>query len=137
MTLWDRKVSTFWRNHFLHELDVRGSVHHITIHNKSNVMQQCIKCFISPYLCEAQHVSSDIPPIIRSLKRHWQPLVMHSRYRGRLWDVWLLDAVQQPHVPQLSTISTMHNQRLPVPFEAPNDGRCVARKNVELHINMD
>ena len=41
-------------------------------------MQQCIKIFIIPYLYEAQHVSGDTPPIIRSLKLHWQPLVFHS-----------------------------------------------------------
>jgi len=27
--------------------------------------------FIIPYLYEAQHVSGDTPPIIRSLKLHW------------------------------------------------------------------
>jgi len=32
-------------------------------------MQQCTKIFIS-YLYEAQHVSGDTPPIIRSLKPH-------------------------------------------------------------------
>jgi hypothetical protein len=32
---------------------------------------------IIPYLYEAQHVSGDTPPIIRSLKLHWQPLVLH------------------------------------------------------------
>jgi hypothetical protein len=31
-----------------------------------------------PYICEAQHVSGDTPPIIRSLKLHWQPLVFHT-----------------------------------------------------------
>jgi len=36
-------------------------------------MQQCIKIFI-PYLYEAQHVSGNTLPIIRSLKLHWQPL---------------------------------------------------------------
>ena len=30
--------------------------------------------FIIPYLYEAQHVSGDTPPIIRSLKLQWQPL---------------------------------------------------------------
>ena len=35
--------------------------------------------FIIPYLCEAQHDSGDTPPIIRSLKLHWQPLVFHTR----------------------------------------------------------
>jgi hypothetical protein len=41
------------------------------------------------YLYEAQHVLGDTPPVIRSLKLHWQPLVIHS---GRLLDVcwWTL-----------------------------------------------
>jgi hypothetical protein len=53
-------------------LDVRGSVHHSTVHReKSNKMQQSTKIFIIPYLYEAQHVSGDTPPIIRSLKLHW------------------------------------------------------------------
>jgi len=34
--------------------------------------------FIIPYLFEAQHVSGDTPPIIRSLNLHWQPLVFHT-----------------------------------------------------------
>jgi hypothetical protein len=34
--------------------------------------------FIIPYLYEAQHVLGDTPPIIRSLKLHWQPLVFHT-----------------------------------------------------------
>ena len=34
--------------------------------------------FIIPYLYEAQHVSGDTLPIIRSLKLHWQPLVFHT-----------------------------------------------------------
>ena len=59
-------------------LDCLESVHHSTIHKKkSNKMQQSIKNFIIPYLYEAQHVSGDTPPIIRSLKLHWQPLVFH------------------------------------------------------------
>ena len=41
-------------------------------------MQQCIKIFVIPYLYEAQHFSDDTPPIIRSLKLHWQPLVFHT-----------------------------------------------------------
>jgi hypothetical protein len=58
-------------------LDIRGSVHHSTIHKeKSNKMQQCtIFYFIIPYLYEAKHVSGDTPPIIRSLKLHWQSLI--------------------------------------------------------------
>jgi hypothetical protein len=41
--------------------------------------------FIIPYLYEAQQVSGDIPPIIRSLKLYWQPLVFHMwKVVGRL-----------------------------------------------------
>ena len=41
-------------------------------------MQRYSRIFIIPYLYEAQHVSGDTPPIIRSLKLHWQPLVFHT-----------------------------------------------------------
>jgi len=34
--------------------------------------------FIISYLYEAQHVSGETSPIIRSLKLHWQPLVFHT-----------------------------------------------------------
>jgi hypothetical protein len=34
--------------------------------------------FVTPYLREAQHVSGNTPPIIRSLTLHWQPLVFHT-----------------------------------------------------------
>jgi hypothetical protein len=34
--------------------------------------------FLFSYLYEAQHASGDTPPIIRSLKLHWQPLVFHT-----------------------------------------------------------
>ena len=41
--------------------------------------------FIIPYLYEAQDVSGDTPPIIRSLKLYWQPLVCHTwKVVGRL-----------------------------------------------------
>jgi len=41
--------------------------------------------FIIPYLHEAQHVSGDTPPIIRSLKLHRQPLVFHTwKVAGRV-----------------------------------------------------
>jgi len=44
-----------------------------------------IKFFIIPYLYEAQHVSGDTTPIIRSLKLHWQPLVFHTwKVAGRV-----------------------------------------------------
>jgi len=38
--------------------------------------------FIIPYLYEAQHVSGDTPPNIKSLKLHWQPLVFHNTVEG-------------------------------------------------------
>jgi len=41
-------------------------------------MQQCIKLLLFLILNEAQYVSGDTPPIIRSLKLHWQPLVLHT-----------------------------------------------------------
>jgi len=34
--------------------------------------------YIIPYLYEAQRVSGDTPPIIMSLKLHWQPLVFYT-----------------------------------------------------------
>ena len=59
-------------------LDVRGSVRHSTIHKeKSNKMQQCIKILLFHIYMKLKHVSGDTPPIIRSLKLHWQPLVFH------------------------------------------------------------
>jgi hypothetical protein len=45
---------------------------------KSNKMQQCIKILLFLILSEAQHVSGDTQPIIRSLKLHKQPLVLHT-----------------------------------------------------------
>jgi len=41
-------------------------------------MQQCIKISIIPYLYEAQHVSGDTPPIIRSLKLHSSLWFLHA-----------------------------------------------------------
>jgi hypothetical protein len=37
-----------------------------------------ISKFIISYLDEAQHISGDTPSIIRSLKLHKQPLVLHT-----------------------------------------------------------
>jgi len=47
---------------------------------KKKIQQDAImyQTFIIPYLYEAQHVSGDTPPIIRSLKLHWQSLVFHT-----------------------------------------------------------
>ena len=61
-----------------------------------------------PYLCEAQHVSGDTPPIIRSLKLHWQPLVFRTwkvvgRVIGGRCQAPVPDNVHRPHVQQPST----------------------------------
>ena len=51
---------------------------------KPNKMQQCIKILLFLILYEAQPVSGDTPPIIRSLKLHKQSLVLHTwRVVGR------------------------------------------------------
>jgi hypothetical protein len=56
--------------------------------------------FIILYLYEAQHVSGDTPPIIRNLKLHWQPLVLHTwKVVGRVAG----GRVHQLHVQQLAT----------------------------------
>ena len=61
-------------------LNIRGFVHHSTILTEKppNKMQECIKILLSLILNEAQHVSVDTPPIIKSLKLHKQPLVLHT-----------------------------------------------------------
>ena len=56
---------------------------------------------IIPYLYEAQHVSGDTPPIIRSLNLHWLPLIFHmwkvvGRVVGRCKAQYVPDNVQQP-----------------------------------------
>ena len=58
--------------------DVRGSAHHSTIHKeKSNKMQQCIKISLFHIYMKLNMFRGETPPIIRSLKLHWQPLVFH------------------------------------------------------------
>jgi len=65
--------------------------------------------FIIPYLYEAQNVSDDTSPIIRSLKLHWQPLVFHTwkvvgrGVGGRCQAHTVPDNVHQLHVQQPST----------------------------------
>jgi len=60
--------------------------------------------FIIPYLYKAQHVSGGTPPIIRSLKLHWQPLVLHAwKVFGRCQAHTVPDNVHQLHVQQPST----------------------------------
>jgi len=47
------------------------------LQRKPNKIQECIKILLFLILNEAQHVSGDTSPIIRSLKLHKQPLVLH------------------------------------------------------------
>jgi len=84
------------------KLEHLSSMLHVSIHTENPTRCNSVSKFITPCLYEAQHVSDDSPPIIRRLKLHWQPLVLHT------WKVVgheLLDAVgvQQPHVQQPST----------------------------------
>ena len=59
--------------------------------------------FIIPYLYGAQHVLGDTPPIIRSLKLHWQPLVFYTwKFDGRVV-AGLLPDVHQLRVQRPST----------------------------------
>ena len=65
--------------------------------------------FIISYLYEAQNVSGDTLPIIRSLKLHWQSLVFHAWKvvgrvgGGRCQAEYVPDKVHQLHVQQPST----------------------------------
>ena len=62
------------------------------------------KNLIIPYLYEARHVSSDRPPIIRSLKLQWQPLVFHTwKIVGRVVGQYVPDNIHHLHVQQRFT----------------------------------
>jgi hypothetical protein len=61
------------------QFDVRGSVHHSKIHKENpNKMQQCIKILLF-HIYMKLIMFRATPPIIRSLKLHWQALVSHTR----------------------------------------------------------
>ena len=88
-------------------LDVRGSVHHSTIHKEKSKDATMYQNFIIPYLYGAQHVSGYTPPIIRSLKLHWQSLVFHTwnvvgRIVGGRVRHTVPDNVHQLHVQHVS-----------------------------------
>jgi hypothetical protein len=92
-------------------------------------MQQ-LSNFISPYLCEAQHVSGDTLPIIGSLELHWQPLVFHTWKVFCMCSWWTLSGTVCLTTSTNYTSNNllrMKNQRLPVQFMAPDDGWGVAR----------
>jgi hypothetical protein len=54
------------------------TIEHNFYSEKPNKMHQCIKLLLFLILNEAQNVSGDTPLIIRSLKLHKQPLVLHT-----------------------------------------------------------
>ena len=61
------------------------------LQRKLNKMQQCNKILLFLILNEAQHVSGETPLIIRSLKLHKQPLVLHNIVEGcRTCSCWTL-----------------------------------------------
>ena len=83
--------------------------------------------FIISYLYEAQHVSGDTPPIIRSLKLHWQPLVFHTWkvvgrvVGGRCQAQYVVDDVRHSMCLTSTNYTSnnlprVKNQRLPVQF---------------------
>jgi hypothetical protein len=59
-------------------VDISGSVYHNTIHEKYPTRCNKVSKFYYSNLYEAQHVSGYTPPVIRRLKLHWQPLVLHT-----------------------------------------------------------
>jgi hypothetical protein len=72
-----QSLKLHWQPLVFHTWKVVG--HEDSARCQAQYVQQCIKIFIIPYLYEAQHVSGDTPPIIRSLKPHWQPLIFHMQ----------------------------------------------------------
>ena len=81
-------------------------MHHSTIYKENPTSCNSVSKFIILYFYEAQYVSGDKPPIIRSLKLHWQPLVFHTwkvvgRVAGELCQAqYVPDNVHQLHVQQ-------------------------------------
>jgi hypothetical protein len=70
--------------------------------------------FIIPYLYEAQHVSCDTPPIIRSLKLHWQPLAFHTWRVVRRVAIGRCQAQYVPNNVHVRTCNvTLHVQTCP------------------------
>jgi len=60
-------------------------VHHSIIHIKKIQQDATMYQNFISYLYEAQHVSDDTPPVIRSLKLNYQPLVLYTwRVVGRV-----------------------------------------------------
>ena len=98
-------------------LDIRGSVHRSTIHKeKSNKMQQCINILLF-HIYMKLNMFWATPPIIRSLKLHWQPLVFHmwKAVWTCSWWTWS-GTVCAWQTTRPKSLPRMKNQRLPVQF---------------------
>jgi hypothetical protein len=79
-------------------------------------MQQCIKIILFLILNEAQHISGDTPPIIRSLKLHKQPLVLHMWKVVRRAVVGRCQVAYATHIQhhtKLSSLVSVHHVRHP------------------------
>jgi len=82
---------------------------HNSYREKPNEMQQCTKLLFL-ILNEAQHVSDDTPPIIRSLKLHKQPLVLHNTLEScRTCSCWALSSSER----YLTTSNNSTSDNLP------------------------
>jgi len=73
------------------KLDVRGSVHHSTIHTeKSNKMQQCVKIYYFVFIWSSTRFG-------RQTAHHQEPKTALAAsgfaYVEGCWTLWLLDAV--------------------------------------------
>jgi len=67
-------------------------------------MQQCIKILLFLICMKLNVFRGHTPPIIRSLKLHWQPLVFHTwKFGGGCQAHTVPDNVHQLHVQQPST----------------------------------
>jgi hypothetical protein len=85
--------------------------------NKNPTRCNSVSKFTIPYLYETQHVSGDTPPIIRSLKLHWQPLVCIILWKvvgrvvvGRCQAEYTLpDSVHQPQAFGVTSVSNHCN----------------------------
>jgi len=107
------------------------AVYGCIIHKENPTRSNSVSKFFISYLYEAHHVLGDTPPIIRSIKLHWQPLVLN------MWKV--VGCVVAGRCRRTASSSytfnnspRMQNQRLLVQFYAPDDGRCVAQNMVSF-----
>jgi hypothetical protein len=95
------------------KLYVCKSVPYSSIH-KEKIQQDgtMYRNFIIPHFYEAQHVSGDTPPIIRSLKLHRQPLVFHTWKDVWACSWWTLSGGHSAR--RCQTILTFHMLIIPV-----------------------